>query len=108
MGNGPDRPTFGRRGAPRASAADAAAPAIGDVEPPAPHGMDWTGQDAELEDWKRSRQWQIPWRQISLTASLCFGVASLVLPDNVNESVQWLLYGLAAISLYSGLRKRRL
>jgi hypothetical protein len=38
-------------------------------------------------------------------ASLCFGVASLVLPDSVNTAVQWPLYGLAAISFIAGLRR---
>jgi hypothetical protein len=41
-----------------------------------------------------------------LTASLCFGIASLVLPDTVNDAVNWLLYALTAASLYAGLRRR--
>jgi len=40
-------------------------------------------------------------------ASLCFGIASLVLPDWVNDNVQWLLYALMAASLYVGFSKRR-
>jgi hypothetical protein len=39
-------------------------------------------------------------------ASLCFGIASFVLPDTVNDGVQWLLYALAAASLYGGVAKR--
>jgi len=39
-------------------------------------------------------------------ASLCFGIASLVLPDSVNENLDWLLYGLMTASLYSGLSRR--
>jgi len=63
--------------------------------------------DKELEDWKRARRWQPPWRQIAFTASLCFGIAAFVLPDSVNEAVDWLLYGLSAVSLYTGLTRKR-
>jgi hypothetical protein len=65
--------------------------------------------DHELRDWKQARkqQYKIPWRQLSLMASLCFGIASLVLPDSVNENLDWLLYGLMAASLYAGLSRRR-
>lgn len=63
--------------------------------------------DQELEDWKRARRWQPPWRQIALTASLCFGIAAFVLPDGVNDAVEWLLYGLSAVSLFSGLTRKR-
>ena len=33
--------------------------------------------DDELQEWKRSRKggFKIPWRQLSLMASLCFGLA---------------------------------
>ena len=62
--------------------------------------------DPELAAWKRQRRWQPPWRQIAFTASLCFGVGSLVLPDTVNDRVQWLLYGLAAASFWAGWRRR--
>jgi hypothetical protein len=41
-----------------------------------------------------------------LMATLCFGVASLVLPDSVNDNVDWLLYALAAASFYAAIRKR--
>jgi hypothetical protein len=40
-------------------------------------------------------------------AGLCFGIASFVLPDSVSDDLQWLLYVLAAASLYAGLRKRK-
>ena len=36
----------------------------------------------------------MPWPQLSLMASLCFGIASFVLPDSVNDNVDWLLWGL--------------
>ena len=65
--------------------------------------------DDELRQWKlaRKRNFEIPWRPLSLMATLCFGIASFVLPDLVNDDVQWLLYALAAASLYAGFRKRR-
>jgi hypothetical protein len=66
--------------------------------------------DHELQEWKQARKQhsKIPWRQLSLMASLCFGIASFVLPDSINENLDWLLYGLMAASLYAGLRRRRL
>jgi hypothetical protein len=65
--------------------------------------------DDELREWKQSRNQslKIPWRPLSFMASLCFGIASFVLPDSVNDGVQWLLYALIAISLFAGLAKRR-
>jgi hypothetical protein len=56
--------------------------------------------DAELREWKAQRSFQIPWRQLSLMASVCFGLASFVLPDSVNANVDYVLYGLSAMSLY--------
>ena len=65
--------------------------------------------DEELAQWKatRKRAFKLPWRQLSLIASLCFGVASFVLPDNVNDVVNWLLYGLMAISFYVGVTGKK-
>ena len=64
--------------------------------------------DDELRQWKlaRKRNFEIPWRPLSLMATLSFGIASFALPDSVNDNVQWLLYALAAASLYAGFRKR--
>ena len=68
--------------------------------------------DDELREWKRSRKrafrftFKLPWRQLSLMASLCFGIASFVLPDAVNGNVQWLLFALMGASFYAGMRKR--
>jgi hypothetical protein len=64
--------------------------------------------DDELREWKQARKsgFRVPWRQLSLMASLCFGIASFVLPDSVNDNVQWLLYALMAASLYVGFSKR--
>jgi hypothetical protein len=63
--------------------------------------------DQELDDWKHNRKFQIPWRQLSFMASLCFGIASFVLPDSVNDKVDWLLYALMAISFAVGISRRR-
>ena len=114
-----NRPSFGRRvGTQRA--ADSAPPAAtrpaalsrqqGDcADGPSPYAADFTQHDEELEHWKQARKQgrRFPWRQLSLMASLCFGVASFVLPASVNSNVQWLLYALMAASLYAGFRKRR-
>jgi hypothetical protein len=63
--------------------------------------------DEELQQWKKSRKgFTIPWRQVSLMASLCFGIASFVLPASVNQNVEYVLYALAAMSLYAGISKR--
>jgi hypothetical protein len=40
-------------------------------------------------------------------ASLCFGVATFVLPDSVNSAVDYLLYGLMAASFAAGVVRRR-
>jgi len=65
--------------------------------------------DDDFEESKQIRKHgiKIPWRPLSLMASLCFGIASFVLPDTVNDPVQWLLYGLMAASLYAGFGRRR-
>jgi hypothetical protein len=65
--------------------------------------------DEELAEWKatRKRAFKLPWRSLSLIASLCFGVASFVLPDNVNDAVNWVLYPLAAISFYVGVTGKK-
>jgi hypothetical protein len=61
--------------------------------------------DTELAEWKATRTstFKLPWRQLSLMASLCFGLASFVLPDTVNDAVNWLLYALMAMSFYVGV-----
>jgi hypothetical protein len=65
--------------------------------------------DDDLRQWKlaRKQNFEIPWRPLSLMAASCFGIASFVLPDSVNDALQWLLYALAAASLYIGIRRRR-
>lgn len=97
------RKSFGRRRMAQAPAAPRPAPVR------VTQGSDWVDDDPELEAWKRGRNggWQMPWRQLSLMASLCFGIASFVLPDDVNGTVNWLLYGLMATSFIAGIRKKR-
>jgi hypothetical protein len=52
------------------------------------------------------RPFKMPWRQLSLMAALCFGIASFVLPESVNDQLDWVLYGLMALSAYAGMSKR--
>lgn len=100
------RPAFGKRTAAPAPAVVRNVPA---AEEKPVNGIGWVDQnhDPELAAWKQARRWQPPWRQISLIASLCFGIAGLVLPDSVSDPVQCGLYALAGLSLVSGLRKRQ-
>jgi len=65
--------------------------------------------DDDFREWKRARKpnFQALWRPFLLIATLCFGIASLVLPDSVNDAVDWLLYALMGVSLYSWIRSRR-
>jgi hypothetical protein len=74
-----------------------------------PEKSELASLDDDLRQWKlaRKRNFEIPWRPLSLMATLCFGIASFALPDSVNDNVQWLLYALAAASLYAGFRRRR-
>jgi len=63
---------------------------------------------AEFHEWKKARKRHsgLPWRQISLMASVSFAVGSLVLPDSAGATLDWILYGLAAASAYAGLSRR--
>lgn len=122
------RAAFGRRGAAQhrapapnritpAPVSPAAAPAVvADAReanvaegPAAPPVERIDPVDAELEEWKRTRK-KLPlfaWRPIYFMASLCFGLASFVLPERINDIVQWPLYALAAVSFYLGMKMRR-
>jgi hypothetical protein len=61
----------------------------------------------ELGQWKLARKRNlVHWRSLWFVATLSFGIASFVLPDSVNDNVNWVLYGLAAASVYVGFRKR--
>ena len=96
--------TFGRRLNPQASApvAPAAPKAPAARQPPAtgPADVESPSVDQEVAAWKRARgsKFQMPWSQLSLMASLCFGIASFVLPDSVNDNVDWLLWALTIMS----------
>lgn len=67
-----------------------------------------SARDDELRDRReaRRRRYQVPWRQVFLIASLCFGIAAFVLPDAVSDDLNWLLYGLMAASFLAGIRRR--
>ena len=107
------RRTFGRRAVPQAPAPCAMPQAPGRAAEPIPSSLppdvSLASIDDEIAAWKAARGSVIPfpWRQLSLMAGLCFGIASFVLPATVNDAVQWPLYALTAISLYVGLRKRK-
>jgi hypothetical protein len=122
---------FGRRGiAPRASrrarpaapenrpaagstafAQDAfAQPDFASVEPFEAAARELSPEE-ELLAWKaerrRERFARIAWRQISLMAGLCFGIAGFVLPESANDALSWLFYALAAASFAAGFLKRK-
>jgi len=58
--------------------------------------------DEELRRWKEERRqtlfFRLPWKQFSLFASISFGAASFVLPDDVNDAVDYLMWGLSLIT----------
>jgi hypothetical protein len=128
--------TFGRRPPPASAARSSAQPArsfgqsASDQSPPPSEGIfararaeaaaaaklallpEYTGDkavDDELAEWKAARKsaFKLPWRQLSLMASLCFGLASFVLPDTVNDAVNWVLYALMGISFVVGVTGRK-
>ncbi len=63
--------------------------------------------DDELREWKKSRTRNFPIKLLALMASLCFGIASVALPKEINDEVQYPLYALSAASLYVGFRRKR-
>jgi hypothetical protein len=85
-------------------------PAFVPAETPAPAARELSPEE-ELMAWKaeryRERFARIPWRQLSLMAGLCFGIAGFALPDSTNEALSWLLYALAAASFAAGILKRK-
>ncbi|HSC18864.1 MAG TPA: hypothetical protein VLC74_08120 [Rhizomicrobium sp.] len=109
-----DRPAFGRRGLVQGARSPVlvASPAGQPRREPAGVRLDAPpveSVDEELRAWKEQRAFVIPWKQLSLMASICFGLASFVLPDSVGDVVDWLLYVLSAVSFYlwfSGRRER--
>lgn len=114
------RPAFGLRAgalAPRQEKRPTARPSPRPAAPPPTRGpaegeapdLAEPGLDEELRAWKEARgsKFQMPWRQLALMASLCFGIASFVLPDSISGDLDWLLWGLMGASAYVGFRKRR-
>jgi hypothetical protein len=65
--------------------------------------------DDDFREWKRARKpnFHTLWRPLLLMATICFGIASLVLPDSVNDAADWLLYAMTGMSFYSWIRSRR-
>jgi len=96
-------PSFGRRtqAAPLPLMRKTIRPAPIPATPAAPPSV-----DDEIRQWKKSRGLSRHLRPVALTASLCFGIASFVLPKAVNDEVQYPLYALSAASLYAGLRRK--
>lgn len=62
--------------------------------------------EAELAAWKAARRRMVPWRQIYLMATLCFGAASFVLSDSVNTLLDGLLAILSLMSFVAWWRGR--
>lgn len=65
----------------------------------------------ELEAWKAERRQtagirHFPLRPFYLVASASFGIASFVLPSSVSEWMNWLLYALAAASVFQWFASR--
>jgi|SRR5580700_940958 hypothetical protein len=65
--------------------------------------------DDDFREWKRARKpnFHTLWRPLLLMATICFGIASLVLPDSVNDAADWLLYAMTGVSFYSWIRSRK-
>ncbi len=109
---------FGRRINPQAAYTPQRAPAqpavapkasVVDAQKPLAVPVEESPLDLELQAWKQARgsQFKMPWSQLSLMASLCFGIASFVLPDSVNSNVDWLLWGLSGVSVFVWYTNRR-
>lgn len=76
--------------------------------PPAPAMPAGPSVDDEIRDWKKARGSNFPIKLLALVASVSFGVASIALPQQINDWAQYPLYALSAASLYAGfVRKKR-
>jgi hypothetical protein len=103
--------SFGRRAAPKPSQAPLplmtkfARPSVpaAQIETPKPVAV-----ADELKAWKKTRGPSPYLKPLSLMASLCFGIASVALPAQINAWVQYPLYALSAASLYAGFRRKRM
>jgi hypothetical protein len=111
-----NRPSFGRRVAPQPAwpqapakpgAPATAAPDEVRVAADVPPVDCAASTEAELLAWKKQRTFTIPWKQICLIATLCFGLAAFVLPAGINRAVNWLLYVLTAMSFWIWFKGRR-
>jgi hypothetical protein len=106
-----DQKSFGHRAHPPRPplAVKARAAALPADQPAAVAPAPTSSLDRELAEWKKARwrNFKLPWWQLYFLASLFFGIASLALPDSVNDEVDWLLYALMAASLYAGFAARR-
>lgn len=61
----------------------------------------------EIAAWKRARpRPPFPWKPFAWTLSLCAMIASLALPDTVNDVIAYALYAVAVIGFLSGLSRR--
>jgi len=63
--------------------------------------------EVELAAWKAARRRAIPWRQVHLMATLCFGIASFVLSAAVSTVLDGLLGALAVMSFIAWWRGRK-
>ena len=106
------RRSFGRRAPSQPTIAQAAmaAPATEHAPSFPPHDAALPSIEEEIAAWKAEKGPVVPfpWRQLSLMAGLCFGIASFVLPTAVNDTMQWPLYALTGLSLYAGLHRRKI
>ena len=112
-----DRRSFGRRGASQPVRTQAparpaahfqrAGPALVHADLDLSPLPDAPSLDEELHAWKQQRAFVIPWKQLCLMATICFGLASFVLPSSVNGAVNWLLYGLTGMTFYAWFEARR-
>ena len=101
--------SFGRRAAPQPSRMPL--PAMTKVSRPGGAPAPAPPADSiadELMAWKKSRGPSPYLKPLALTASLCFGIASVALPEHINDWVQYPLYALSAASLYAGFRRKRM
>jgi hypothetical protein len=67
-------------------------------------GAQASPEELELAAWKAARGFRMPWKQMSLIASLSFGIATFVLPDDIGDWVNWALYALSGASFIVWLK----
>lgn len=67
--------------------------------------------DLEIAEWNRqrkarTRRFREPWRSFSIAAALGFGASEWLLPDSVARIADLVSFGLFAVSLIVGFRRR--